>query len=101
MDLCVFSKGLGEWCVTGYSVFTMKPHAKNFLKSLPLFFASAALASCDVEQTEEGNLPEVEVKGETKMPEYDVDAPDVEIKKKEIEVPTIEVTPADEDTNDQ
>lgn len=31
-----------------------------------------ALGACDVQQTEEGELPEVEVKGGN-MPEYDVD----------------------------
>ena len=48
-------------------------------------------------------MPDVKVEGEVKVPKYDVDAPDVdvEMEKKEIEVPTIEVTPADEDTNDE
>ncbi len=49
-----------------------------------------ALASCDVEKVEEGSMPEVEVKGEAELPEYDVDTPevDVETKKVEVEVPT-------------
>lgn len=62
-----------------------------------------ALNSCDVKKTEDGEMPEVKVEGEAKLPKYDVDAPDVDVKmkKKVIEVPDIEVTPADEDTNDQ
>jgi hypothetical protein len=37
-----------------------------------------ALGACSVEQTEEGELPEVNVEGGN-MPEYDVDAADVDI----------------------
>ncbi len=80
---------------------------KNSYKTLLLFASSlgaaAALNSCDVKKTEDGEMPEVKVEGEAKLPKYDVDAPDVDVKmkKKVIEVPDIEVTPADEDTNDQ
>ncbi|MFD2256418.1 hypothetical protein ACFSSA_07015 [Luteolibacter algae] len=81
----------------------MKSITHTSLKALPIFFAAVALSSCDVEKTQDGEMPEVKVEGEAKLPKYDVDAPDVDIKKKkvEMEVPTIEVTPADEDTNDQ
>ena len=37
-----------------------------------------ALGACSVEQTEEGEMPEVNVEGGN-MPEYDVDPVDVEI----------------------
>ena len=37
-----------------------------------------ALAACSVEHTEEGELPEVNVEGGN-MPEYDVDAADVDV----------------------
>jgi hypothetical protein len=37
-----------------------------------------ALGACTVEQTEEGELPEVNVEGGN-MPEYDVDPVDVEV----------------------
>ena len=37
-----------------------------------------ALGACSVEQTEEGELPEVNVEGGN-MPEYDVDAADVDV----------------------
>ncbi|WP_411826290.1 hypothetical protein [Luteolibacter sp. AS25] len=81
----------------------MKTYHKFAFSALASVFAAAGLVSCDVEKTQDGEMPEVEVKGETKLPKYDVDAPDVDVttKKKEIEVPDIEITPADEDTNDQ
>ena len=45
------------------------------------------LAGCRVRQTEEGELPEVDVKVEEgELPEYDVDAADVDVKTKEVEV---------------
>lgn len=68
-------------------------------KFITLTLASTAalgLAACDVEQTEEGDMPEVEVEGGN-LPEYDVDTPDVEVGTEEqtIEVPTIDVEEAD------
>jgi hypothetical protein len=67
------------------------------------FAATAALglAACDVEQTEEGEMPEVEgmptVEGGD-MPEYDVEGPDVDVGTEEqtVEVPTVDVDPADD-----
>lgn len=49
-------------------------------------------ASCTVEQTEEGEAPEVEVEG-GKLPEYDVDPARVEIGKdtKTVVVPDVDV----------
>ncbi|HUF79135.1 MAG TPA: hypothetical protein VMR44_09490 [Thermoanaerobaculia bacterium] len=54
-------------------------------------------AGCRVEQTQEGELPEVEVEG-GQLPEYEVDAADVEIgtETREIEVPTIDITMPEE-----
>lgn len=56
------------------------------------------LTACRVEQTQEGELPEVEVEG-GQLPEYDVDPAEVEIgtEKKEITVPDIDVTMPDEE----
>lgn len=53
-------------------------------------------SACDVEKTKDGDMPEVKVQGGN-LPEYDVDAPDVNVKteKKTIEVPTVEVKEAD------
>lgn len=72
------------------------------MKSLPLFFAAIGFTACDVKKVENGEMPKVHVEGEVKLPKYDVDAPDVKIEKKkvEVEVPTIKVIPAGQDTND-
>jgi hypothetical protein len=53
-------------------------------------------SACDVEQTEQGDMPEVEVKGGN-LPEYDVDTADVDVRTEErtVEVPTIDVEEAD------
>ncbi len=79
---------------------------KIISKTTTAIFTGAILlsaVSCNVRKTEEGSLPEVEVKGETKLPKYDVDAPHVEMgtKKVEMSVPEVKVTPASEDTHDQ
>lgn len=60
------------------------------------------LAACDVKQTQEGKLPDVEVK-DGQVPKYDVDAADVDVKTEEkvIEVPTLEYdTPAQDQKED-
>lgn len=59
---------------------------------------SLGLAACDVKQTEEAELPDVEVDAEGgNLPEYDVDTADVDVEMEEetIEVPTLEVDEAD------
>ena len=48
--------------------------------------AALALAACDVDQTEEGALPDVDVEGGN-LPEYDVEGPDVDVGTREVEVP--------------
>lgn len=52
-----------------------------------------ALAACDVDQTQEGELPEVEVKG-GQMPEFDVETADVDVGTKQttVEVPDVDIT---------
>lgn len=60
--------------------------------------AALGLAACDVEQTEEGALPDVEMEVDGgNLPEFDVDTADVEIGTEEatIEVPTIDVEEPD------
>jgi hypothetical protein len=56
------------------------------------------LAACDVDQTKEGEMPEVTVEG-GQMPEYDVETAEVEVGTKEttVEVPDVEVTMPDAD----
>lgn len=50
------------------------------------------VAACDVQKTQEGKLPDVEVKG-GQVPKFDVDVGDVDVgtEKKEITVPTIDI----------
>ncbi len=82
---------------------TMKNNTKHALLSIPVLFAAAALTACDVDKVEDGEMPEVKVEGEAKLPEYDVDGPDVNVEKKkvEMEVPTIDVEmPKDEANED-
>lgn len=54
-----------------------------------------ALSACEVEKTQEGELPDVDVDVEGgQLPRYEVDAPDVDVEMEErtIEVPTIEIS---------
>ena len=62
--------------------------------------AALAVTACDVEQTEEGEMPNVEVEGGN-MPEYDVDTPEVEVRTEErtVDVPVVETEPADASEN--
>lgn len=52
--------------------------------------AGLALAACDVDQTKEGEMPDVDVQG-GQLPEYDVDTPDVDVKTEEKTVPVPDV----------
>lgn len=59
-----------------------------------LTFAGFGLSACDVEQTEEGSLPDVDVDVEEgNLPEYDVDAPEVTAgtTEKQVDVPDVDV----------
>lgn len=70
------------------------------MTKLPVVAALGALAfglaACDVDQTEEGELPEVNVEGGN-LPEFDVDTADVDVRTEErtVEVPVIDVEEAD------
>ena len=60
--------------------------------------AALSLSACDVEQTKEGEAPSIDVDADAgALPEYDVDAPDVDVttEEKTVEVPVIEVEEAD------
>ena len=67
---------------------------KQFITLLSVSALPFAFISCEVEQTEEGSMPSVDVEGGN-LPEYDVDAkvPDVDLDTKtvEVEVPTVDV----------
>lgn len=83
----------------------MKHYLKQAVIGVSGLMFAFGVVACDVEKTEEGELPSVnvDVDGEVKVPKYDVDAPDIKVgtETKEIEVPTVDVIPADEDTNDE
>lgn len=55
-----------------------------------------AFAACDVRQTQEGELPDVDVEG-GQMPEFEVEGPDVDIGEDTVIVPTIDVDVGDDD----
>lgn len=60
--------------------------------------SALALSACEVEKTEEGEMPEVEVEG-GELPEYDVEGPDVDVgtEEKTITVPDVDVNLPEED----
>ncbi|AWW73277.1 hypothetical protein CD351_02415 [Erythrobacter sp. KY5] len=63
---------------------------KKIIAAAALTAATFGLAACDVEQTEEAELPEVEGGN---MPEFDVDAAEVSVEggTETVEVPTLDV----------
>lgn len=69
---------------------------KKSLMVAALGALALGMGGCDVEQTEEGDMPEVTATGGN-LPEYDVDAADVDVgtKTETVEVPTIDVDEAD------
>ena len=77
-------------------------NSKWILTSMTLA-AALGLAACDVDQTEEGSLPDVDVNVEGgNMPEYDVETADVEVgtQEKTVTVPDVDVTMPDDDDYD-
>jgi hypothetical protein len=71
----------------------MARNAKLVAASLALMSAMGLSSGCRVRQTEDGKIPEVQVK-DGKMPKYDVDTAKVDVKKEkvEVEVPKVKVT---------
>ena len=68
-------------------------------KLFALMAASAfavGMTACSVEQTEEGEMPDVEVE-EGNLPEYDVDGPDVDVglDTTQVTVPDVDINPPD------
>lgn len=62
--------------------------------------AGFGLAGCEVEQTEPGEAPDVDISvDEGELPEYEVETGDVEVgtEEKTIEVPTVDVEMPDEE----
>lgn len=97
----------------------------SFIKLATVASVAIFLGACDVDQTEEGEMPDVNVdagkvpeyqvkkteEGEMpdvnveggNVPEYDVEGPDVEVgtEKKEVTVPTFDVDVPDEDEREE
>lgn len=67
---------------------------KTSLFLLPLAVIGLSLGACTAEQTEEGELPNVEVEGGN-APAYDVDAADVDVTTdtQTVVTPDVNVTP--------
>ena len=62
-----------------------------------------AIAACDVDQTKEGDIPEVDVNASGgQLPEFNVEGPDVNVgtENKTVEVPTVDVDVPDENENE-
>lgn len=61
---------------------------------VPLLVMGLVVAGCRAEQTEEGEVPDVRVEG-GELPEYDVEAADVDVTTdtQVVETPEVEVTP--------
>lgn len=81
----------------------MKKQWMSFILLLALLTVFAT--GCRVRQTEEGELPDVDVSAEGgKVPEYDVDAADVDVttEKREVTVPDVDVNmPGEEKADDE
>jgi hypothetical protein len=76
----------------------MRPTTKLFLLA-----GCFGMAACDVDQTQEAELPDVEVNTTGgQLPEYDVDAPTVNVgtENKTVEVPTIDVDAPKDDNKE-
>lgn len=69
---------------------------KKLLSLLIAPFFAIGMTACDVDQTEEGQAPDVEVQ-EGELPAYDVEGPDVNVTEDTVTVPDIDVnTPNNE-----
>ena len=61
-----------------------------------------AMAACDVDQTKEGEMPDVDVNASGgQLPEFNVEGPEVNVgtENKTVQVPTVDVDVPDEDEN--
>jgi len=70
---------------------------KKLIISAVIVPLAAGLAACDVDQTKEGELPNVEVEG-GQVPEFDVETADVDVgtKTTTVEVPDVDVNMPDD-----
>lgn len=83
----------------------VRSHKKQWMSFILLLaLLTVFVTGCRVRQTEEGELPDVDVSAEGgNMPEYDVDAADVDVttEKREVTVPDVDVTMPGEDADDE
>jgi hypothetical protein len=65
---------------------------KASISALMFAFSAIALSGCEIEKTEDGEMPDVDVDG-GKLPEYDIRGPEVSVgtKEKTIEVPDVDI----------
>ena len=64
------------------------------MRRIAAVFAGAALialAGCEAEVEEQGNMPDVEVEEGAELPEYNVEGPDVEMTEDTVTVPDVDV----------
>lgn len=59
----------------------------------PLF--AFGMTACDVDQTEEGEMPDVEVQ-EGELPAYDVETPEVNVEEDTVTVPDVDIQEPEE-----
>jgi hypothetical protein len=67
---------------------------KNILKLAVLGAFGLTVAACDVDQTKEAKLPDVDVNASGgQLPEFNVEGPDVQVgtKNETVQVPTVDV----------
>lgn len=78
----------------------LKGYMRNTL-ALILASSCLALAGCDVDQTQEGEMPDVDVNASAgEMPQFNVEGPDVDVgtENRVVETPTVDVdVPAEND----
>lgn len=82
----------------------VRSHKKQWMSFILLLALLTVFATgCRVRQTEEGEMPDVDVSAEGgNLPEYDVDAADVDVttEKREVTVPDVDVNMPGEDKAD-
>ena len=72
----------------------------GFLKVIACVGIFALVSACEVEKTQEGEMPDVDVSAEAgEMAEYDVDTADVDVEtvEKTVDVPVVDVEMPDEE----
>lgn len=77
----------------------MKIMSKKLFSMATAITFMFALGACDVDQTEEGQLPDIEVEDEGQLPAYDVEPAEVEITEDTVTVPDIDIQDPDADEN--